>query len=55
MTAGNILTGMDCSNVYGVHYTNQIEQPNGTYGPWFVPRDNTSGHTGTVTTALRLE
>ena len=39
----------------GVHYTNHIELPTGTYGLWFVVRDNTSGHTGSVTTSLRLE
>ena len=39
----------------GVHYTNHIELPTGTYGLWFVVRDNASGHTGSVTTSLRLE
>lgn len=39
----------------GVHYTNKIDMPNGQYGVWFVVRDNSSGHTGSVITQLRLQ
>jgi hypothetical protein len=39
----------------GVHYTNHLELPNGVFGVWFVVRDNNSGHTGSVTTSLKLE
>lgn len=36
----------------GIRYTNKIDLPAGTYGVWFVVRDNSTGRTGSVVTIV---
>jgi hypothetical protein len=38
----------------GIHYTNKIDLAPGQYGVWFVIRDNATGNTGSVVTALNV-
>src|SRR5262249_31670235 len=39
----------------GIHYTNRLEVPAGSYGVWFAVRDANSGHTGSVITKLTVQ
>jgi VWFA-related protein len=39
----------------GIHYTNRLEMPAGSYGVWFAVRDGNSGHTGSVITKLTVQ
>jgi len=38
----------------GIHYTNRLEVPAGSYGVWFAVRDGNSGQAGTVITKLTV-
>ena len=39
----------------GIHYSNQLELAPGSYGVWFVVRDNATGRTGSVATLLAVQ
>jgi VWFA-related protein len=39
----------------GIHYTNRLEMPAGSYGVWFAVRDGNSGRTGSVITKLTVQ
>ena len=36
----------------GIRYFNKLEVPAGTYGVWFVVRDNVTGRTGSVVSTV---
>jgi VWFA-related protein len=39
----------------GIHYTNRLEVPAGSYGVWFAVRDGNSGQAGSVITKLTVQ
>jgi VWFA-related protein len=39
----------------GIHYTNKLELDPGSYGVWFVVRDNVTGRTGSVMAPLTVQ
>ncbi len=39
----------------GIHYTNKLVLPPGSYGVWFVVRDNNTGRTGSAMTTLTVQ
>ncbi|MGB7844366.1 MAG: VWA domain-containing protein [Candidatus Acidiferrum sp.] len=39
----------------GIHYTNRLELPPGSYGVWFAVRDSNTGRTGSVITKLTVQ
>jgi hypothetical protein len=39
----------------GIHYTNRLEVPAGSYGVWFAVRDANTGRTGSVVTKLSVQ
>ncbi|MCU1305333.1 MAG: hypothetical protein JWN45_28 [Acidobacteriaceae bacterium] len=46
--------GVTVIRAQGIRYKNKLELPPGSYGVWFVLRDNISAHVGSVVTSLKV-